>query len=109
MATHHPGLAAGGWSRLSLLQQLGNVGSEVSRARRWRNQDPRQFDGAVMRALELLDLSIGDPRWRRRLKELLRAREALCDAWLGGKEYRSSFEDLDRYFVEFALAARKSL
>jgi hypothetical protein len=62
----------------------------------------------MIRALELLDLSIQDPRWRRRLKELARAREMLCAAWLGGAEYRADLEGLDRYFLKFALAARKS-
>lgn len=103
----HPDLAAGGWARLSLVQQLGNVGSEVSRALRWKNKDSRLFDQAMIRALELLDLSIRDPRWRRRLKELTRARESLCDAWLGGREYRTELRDLDRYFLNFALAARR--
>lgn len=109
MKTHHPGLAAGGWGRLSLPQQLGNVGSEVSRALRWQNKDILLFDGAMIRALELLDLSIRDSRWRHRLKELARAREMLCDAWFGGKEYRSELEGLNRYFFNFALAARKSI
>lgn len=61
----------------------------------------------MIRALELLDLTIRDPRWRHRLKELTRAREFLCDAWLGGKEYHSDLEGLNRYFLDFALAARR--
>lgn len=32
--------------------------------------------------------------------------EALADAVSGGKEYGSSLEDLERYFFDFALAAR---
>jgi len=107
MGAQHPDLAAGGWSRLSLLEQLGNVGSEVSRALRWKDKDSKLFDGAMIRALDLLDLSIGDPRWRRRLKELVRAREFLCDAWLGGGHDQSDLRSLDRYFFQFALAARK--
>jgi hypothetical protein len=54
----------------------------------------------------LLDLTIADPRWRGRLKELLRAREALGDAVLGGEEYGTELEGLDRYFLHFAAAAR---
>ena len=38
-AYRHQGLAAGGWGRLSLAEQLGNVGSEVGRMRRWRGKD----------------------------------------------------------------------
>ena len=107
MEIQHSGLAAGGWAKLSLMQQLGNVGSEVSRRQRWQKKDPLLFERAMIRALELLDLSIQDPRWRHRLKEILRAREVLCDAWLGGTEYGSDLESINRYFFNFALAARK--
>ena len=103
----HPSLSVGGWAKLSLVQQLGNVGSEVSRALRWQKKDAKLFEQAMIRALELMDLSIRDPRWKGRLKELARARELLCDAWLGGKEYRTDLEGLNRYFFNFALAARK--
>jgi hypothetical protein len=102
----HEELAAGGWSKLSLLEQLGNVGSEVSRASRWRGKDDALFRGAVERALELMDLTIQDSRWRHRLKEIVRAREVLCDAALGANEYGATLEGLDRYFTQFALAAR---
>lgn len=107
MAIFHQSLAGGGWAKLSLVQQLGNVGSEVSRAMRWKDRDARLFEQAMIRALELLDLSIQDPRWKGRRKELTRARELLCDAWFGGKEYHSDFDGLNRYFFNFALAARK--
>lgn len=107
MTAQHRDLAAGRWRSFSLAQQLGNVGGEVSRALRWRRRDRDLSDKAVFRALELLDLSIQDPRWKRRLKELTRARESLCDAWLGGKTYGTRLEDLDRYFFAFALLARK--
>lgn len=103
----HAGLAAGRWQSFSLAQQLGNVGSEVSRARRWQGKDEKLFDGAMIRALELLDLTLSDSRWKHRLKEIARARELLCDAWFGGKEYASDLEGLDRYFFNFALIARR--
>ena len=106
MRVHHSTLAEGRWRSLTFAEQMGNVGSEVSRALRWQGRDQALFEGAVERALELLDLTIQDPRWRGRLRELTRARELLCDAFFGGKEYGSSFEDLDRYFFQFALAAR---
>lgn len=103
----HAELSSGRWMKLSLSEQLGNVGSEVSRALRWRNRDLNLFNGAMDRALELLDLSIQDPRWSHRLKELTRARESLCDAWLGGPEYRTRLEDMNSYFFYFALLARR--
>jgi len=102
----HPELAAGRWSRFSLAEQLANVGSEVGRMRRWRDRDERLMAGAFERALELLDLTLADPRWRDRLREIARAREFLCDAAAGGGEYGTTLEDLDRYFLAFAVAAR---
>jgi hypothetical protein len=103
----HRDLAAGRWGRLSLAEQLGNVGSEVGRMHRWRGRDDGLAAGAFDRALELLDLTLADPRWRDRLREIARARELLCDAAAGGREYNTTLEDLDRYFLAFAVAARR--
>lgn len=102
-------LAAGEWSKLSLAEQLANVGSEVGRMIRWRNRDARLMTAAFDRALELLDLTLEDPRWRKRLFEIARARELLCAAMLlEEREYGTSLEDLDRYFLAFAVAARNA-
>lgn len=105
----HKELAAGGWYRLSLAEQMGNIGSEVSRAARWQEKDTKLFWGAVNRALDLFDLTIEDPRWRGRLREIARAREVFCDAVYGGKEYGTTFQNLQPYFDLFALAARNKI
>jgi len=97
----HKELAGGKWSKLSLIEQLSNIGSEVSRACKWQKKDKNIFWGAVKRALELFDLTLEDKRWRGRLREIARAREVFCDAVFGGKEYGSSFKDLERYFFSF--------
>lgn len=102
----HSDLASGRWFELTLMEQLGNVGSEVSRAAKWRGRDEKLFNGAVDRALELLDLTLDDPRWRGRLKEICRARELLCGAVFGPNSYATTLDDLDRYFTQFAMAAR---
>ena len=104
----HRDLAAGRWGQFSLAEQLANVGSEVGRMLRWRDRDERLMTSAFDRALELLDLTLADPRWRDRLREIARARELLCDAATGGREYATTLEDLDRYFLAFAVAARKT-
>ena len=106
MSYQHANLAAGRWQTLPLAEQLANVGSDVARAHRWQQKDPQLCEKAFVRALELLDLTIGDSRWKGRRKELTRVRELLCDAMLGGKEYGSDFAGLDRYFYPFAVAAR---
>ncbi len=106
MPYQHGTLAAGGWQKFSLVEQLANIGSEVGRARRWRDEGGKRFDGAVRRALELFDLTIADERWRGRLKEICRAREFFCDAVEGGKDWGMTLEWLDQYFLQFAVAAR---
>ncbi len=45
----------------------------------------QRCEQAFDRAVELLDLTIADERWKGRRKELTRARELLCDAMFGGK------------------------
>ena len=104
---YHKGLADGRWRVFTLAEQLGNVGSEIGRAIHWKGRNERAFEGAVARAFELLDFTIQDPRWKHRLKELVRARELIADAYFGGTEYGTTFEDLDRYFLSYALAARR--
>jgi len=106
MSHVHANLAAGRWQTLSLMEQLANVGSDVAHARRWQGKDPALSEKAFIRALELLDLSIGDARWKGRRKELTRMREVLCDAMQGGAVYGSDLASLDRYFFHFAVAAR---
>jgi len=107
MATFlHQELASGKWQKLSLAEQLGNIGSEVSRAFQWQNKDEKLYGGATNRALELFDLTLEDPRWKGRLREIARAREVFCDAIFGGKEYGSNLKDLRKYFDTFAVAAR---
>ena len=102
----HKELASGRWFELTLMEQLGNIGGEISRAIKWRERDEKLFMGAIERALELFDLTLSDARWRGRRKEIGRARELLCDTVYGDNAYSTTLEDLDRYFLHFAIAAR---
>jgi hypothetical protein len=90
-----------------LLEQLGNVGSEVGRALKSSESMPERSRAALDRALELIDLTAIDPRWADRLKEILRAREVVCDYFLGDQQYGFSAATLEQYFMDFALAARR--
>jgi hypothetical protein len=101
----HKNLASGRWSEMSLAEQFGNIGSEVSRAGKQLNKDKNLFNKAVERALELFDLTMMDKRWKGRLKEIGRAKEVFCDATLGGKEYGSTFQNIQKYFDYFGMAA----
>jgi len=102
----HPSLAAGRWHTFTLMEQLANVGSEVERALRWRSKGNQELSGrALDRGLELLALTISDPKHRGRLRELTRLREVLLDDFLGGNRYGSTEASWHRYFHPFALAA----
>jgi len=103
----HQSLGEGRWFELSLAEQLGNIGSEVGRAAKWQFRNENLFWSAVIRALELLDLTLRDRRWQKRMPELGRVKEVFADAVLGGEEYRSDFKSLEKYFMQFALIARK--
>lgn len=109
MALQHRDLAAGRWWSLSLFDQLGNVGSEISRAIAWTSRNSGVAQRALHRALELLDLTLDDPRHRQspaRLREIARTREVVVDFFAGSNEYRSSAAGLQRYFDTYARAAR---
>jgi hypothetical protein len=83
----HQNLAAGRWAELSLMEQLGNIGSEVGRASRVHAQaNEARFVPALDRALELFDLTLADERWATRRKEIARAREVVCDFLVGDND-----------------------
>ncbi len=88
------------------MEQLANVGSDMAQAARWHETDHVRCELAFVQALELLDLTISDPRWRGRRKEPARTRELLCDAMSGGTTNGSDLTALDRYFFPYAVAAR---
>ncbi len=106
----HAGLTAERWQALTLVEQLGNIGSEVGRAITAREQGKdRRLAGALERALDLFDLTLADDRWAGpRRREIARAREVTCDFLVGDNEYGSTATSLDAYFLEFALAARRN-
>lgn len=103
------------WQTFSLAEQLGNIGSEIARVRHWQGEDEELFRHSIEHALELFDFTLEDPRWRSpaghggRLREIARVREVFCNAISGGKEYKISLDDLNRYFLFFASAARKNI
>ena len=99
---------SGRWFKMSLFEQLGNVGSDVERAISWRNQGNMEYsNNALYRALELLDFTVADKKHRGtgRLKEILRIRECLADYFLGDNLYGFTDESWQEYFFNYACAA----
>jgi len=104
----HQDLVDGRWFKITLAEQLGNAGSEVGRAMNWnRRGNMEQRNKATDRALELLDLTISDKRWRNRLTEIIRARHLFADLFYGKNELKEIPENLEKYFYHFAVMTRK--
>ncbi len=97
------------WHTLTLMEQLGNVGSEVDRAiRAHETRNVARFDNALARALELFDLTAADDRWRGgRRREILRAREEFCRLFFAPDVPAQSTQGLRRYFLAFAASRRR--
>lgn len=106
MIYRHKNLAEGGWFKLALVEQLANVGSEIHRAINWREKNKEYSRKAFERALELLDITAADEKNRKRLKEIMRLREALADYFVFENSYHSSDESWQKYFMAFNWAAR---
>ncbi len=102
----HKHLSINKWQKMSLAQQIGNIGSEISRARHW--EEMSDFDSrekALERALELVDLTLAGQRQWSRLKELTRLRELICNLIVKSDIYNLSLTDLENFCLNFALIA----
>lgn len=109
MSHQYQELAAGRWQRLSFIEQMANVGSEVERALNWRAKGNGPYSQrAFERALELMDLTLESTEGFPRLKELCRVREAMVDFFWGENRYGSTELSWRRYFSPFAYAARRN-
>jgi len=86
---------------------MANVGSEVFRMLKWKGRDNNNYQLAFERALELLDITMADPKNRIRLKEIARVREVLVDNYFDN-QYHSTDKLWNDYFYSFNYAARLS-
>ena len=99
----HTTLAAGRWAELSLAEQMLNIGSEISRAERWKKKgNIEQCTNAVYRALELVYFTIEVQKGRHSLKEFCRLKEVIPDYFLYDNQFNTDGKSLQRYFDVFA-------
>ncbi|KKQ32635.1 MAG: hypothetical protein US49_C0006G0086 [candidate division TM6 bacterium GW2011_GWF2_37_49] len=102
----HKDLAGGRWFEFSLIEQLANIGSDIERTIKWKQKGNVEYSNAAFeRALELIFLTVEDPKNRSRLREILRAREALIDHFMFDNEYNSTDNQWQKYFFQFNYAA----
>ncbi len=93
------------WASLSLIEQMGNISSEVGRAFNGiRTNKPDRAQGAFFRGIDLLNATIQGLAERKspRLKEVLLARDQFANSFLSQKVDVG----LENYFNYFAVLAR---
>ena len=104
----HKELAEGRWAEMSFAEQMLNIGSEVSRANRWRSKgNEQQCLRSADRALELVSLSIDCCKKSSGLKELCRLYEIMADFYYGNNIYDTNADSLQHYFDAFYYASKR--
>jgi len=90
------------WKQLSILDQMGNIGSEVGRTLKLK-RNGEDFRDALIRALDLFDATVELLVLTKshRTKEVLRARDQFLQAL-----FISDDLSIEAYFMQFAIAAR---
>jgi hypothetical protein len=97
------------WSRFSLQEQMGNIGSEVGRSiKAWQTGDKQRFDGALTQALDLFDATTEGLVARKspRTKEVLRAKDQYLALFFDDNMVDA--DKVEAYFMQYALAARRN-
>jgi len=87
MIMQHSSLTPQRWFTIPSAQQLIMIANELNRAGHWIAQSQAyEAQMAYERCLELLDLTISDPKWNRGRKELMRSREVVGMLYLQGEK-----------------------
>jgi hypothetical protein len=90
------------WFEMPVSVQLANVGSEVNRAIKYKNKNEEQKKiNFTQKAIELLDLTIEDPKNVNRREELECCKEELNDFFLGSNDYHTTDDILIRFYDSF--------
>ena len=103
----HQGLTSERWSKFSIFEQLANVACDIGRTIDWKKKnDIQSSEAAFARALELLDLTIDDPKNKGpRRRELRRVKEMIIDHFMCDNTYNTTDDEWQRYFDDFLYAA----
>jgi hypothetical protein len=99
------------WSKMTFFEQMGNIYSEVGRSFDARQQGlDEKKELAVYRAIDLFDATIEDLKNKKsgRVKEVLIAKGHFLSNINDKTPDENDTASLDRYFLEFAIAARRN-
>lgn len=97
------------WASLDIFNQMGNIYSEVGRSfKSISSVDSEEHQAAVARAVDLFDATaeVLIEKKSPKVREVLRAKEVYLDLVNNSDASPRAVQDLDRYFLQFAVAAR---
>ena len=97
------------WANMSIFDQMGNISSEVGRSFNARRQGQVENENlAMVRALDLFDATIDDLIARKsiRSKEVIRSKEQYLSTLLNPNFDEKAGASIEKYFMQFAIAAR---
>ena len=90
------------WFAMPVGLQISNIGSEVGRAIKYKNQnEAEKAERFATKAIQLLELTKQDPKNKGRLGEFEFAIEELIDYFLGNNVYGTTDEMLKKYYDAF--------
>ena len=82
------------WFKYSYDEQMGNIGSEISRTKSALEKNDREMAyGALQRGLELIDLTLTDPRRKSKIVELKNARKTFLNCCERQQKLQSKMPD----------------
>ena len=99
------------WANLDIFNQMGNIYSEVGRSLKTMDRiDSEEHRAVVSRAIDLFDATVESlvKKKSAKAREVLRAKEVYLDLVNDTGASNESLQSLDRYFMQFAVAARLS-
>ncbi len=95
------------WFKYSFDEQMGNIGSEVSRmSSAFKIKDKKRASDCYKYASELIYLTSIDPRRKNKTKEIKRVREDLLVAFNDYDKNKCLLDNLNKYLYNFAYRCR---
>lgn len=96
------------WQSLSAAAQLGNLGSEFSRACKWKGKNQEYFFAEVQRFTNYISAMMLDAKWQNhRSKELCRLKESALACLSAKSVDEREARSIQNYFDQFALLRRE--
>ncbi len=96
------------WAKMTILEQMGNIGSEVGRTIKAKaSGDQTRFEATLARALDLFSATteVLIAQKSARVREVLIAREQFLNLFFGSAPVGDD-KKLENYFMQYAVAAR---